>query len=101
MALSFVGGWGTGGKEGKLLTLWSLELGSGPRRERVLAQTSRLGSYKPPMLHDIWGCLAGLRLNACWVVQHTAHIKVGGGGSLSISSIKEACCLRLNAGIPF
>lgn len=78
-----------------LWTLWSLELGSGPGGERVLAKTSRLGSYKPPLLPDIWGCLAGLRLNACWVVEHTGtlHTSRSGVNSLSISSIKEACFL--------
>ena len=77
------------------LTLWSLELGSGPRGECVLAKSSRLGSYKPPLLPDIWGRLAGLRLNACWVVQHTGTLHTSGSGvnSLSISSIKAACSL--------
>lgn len=82
-----------------LWTFWSLELGSGPRGECVLVKTSRLGSYKPPLLPDIWGCLAGLRLNACWVVQHTGTLHTSGSGvnSLSISSIKEACFLRSKA----
>lgn len=91
---------GTGGREGKLLTLWSLELGIGPRGERVLARTSRLGSYKPPMLPDIWGRLAGLRLNACWVDQHTGTLNTSGSGvnSLSISTFKEACFLGSDTG---
>lgn len=86
---------GNGGKEGKLLTLCSLKLGSWPRGERVPSKTRRLGSYKPPMLPDIWGFLTGLRQNACWVVQHTGSLHTSGSGvnSLSIFSIKEAFCL--------
>ena len=97
MAVGFVRGGvqGDGGRAGRLTlwTQWSLELGSRPRGERVLAKTSRLGSYKPPLLPDIWGRLAGLRLNACWVVQHTGTLHTSGSGvnSLSISSIKESC----------
>lgn len=96
MAVVFARG-GGGGRVGRLTlwTLWSLELGSGPQRERVLVKTSRLGSYKPPLLPDIWGCLAGLRLNTCWVVEHTGTLHTSGLGvnSLSISSIKAACFL--------
>lgn len=67
-----------------LWTHWSLELGSRPWGERVLEKTSRLGSYKPPLLPDIWGCLAGLRLNACWVVQHTGMLHTSGSGVNSL-----------------
>lgn len=76
-----------------LWTLWSLELGKGPQGECVLAKTSRLGSYKPPLLLDIWGCLAGLRLSTCWVVRHTGTLHTSGseGNSLLVSYINEPC----------
>ncbi len=97
LGLKGAGRWGTGGSAGRLTlrTLWSLELGSRPWRECVLEKTSRLGSYKPPLLPDICGCLAGLRLKACWVVQHTGPLHTSGSGvnPLSISSIKKACFL--------
>lgn len=86
---------GTRGKEGKLLTLWSLELGCGPQRERVFMKTSCLGSYKPPMMPDIWDCLAGLRLNARWVVQYTGTLHTSGPGvnSLSLSISRKHVAL--------
>lgn len=87
----------TGGRMGMLTlsTLCSLGLGSGPQGERVLAETGHQGPYKPPLLPDIWGCLAGLRLNACWVVQHAGTLHTSGSEviSLSISFIRAAWCL--------
>lgn len=59
-------------------------------------KTSRLGSDKPPMLQpDIWDCPAGLRLNACWVVEYTGTLHTSGSGvnSLSLSISRKYVAL--------
>lgn len=87
MALGFVKG-RLEVKRGELLTLWSLELGSRPWGKRILVKTSRLGSYKPPMLPDICG-LSSWAEAEC-MLGRPAHGTLKTTG-LGVSSLSFSC----------